>query len=79
MHGARCCIAGGNWDNAAEARLFALNVNNVPGNLNANIGARLLGKKILCTVFLATWQKYQTAKSDKYREPGTSDFLLSTK
>lgn len=57
-----------------------LNVNNVPGNLNANIGARLLGyRKNLCAVFLASWQKYQTAKSDKYRKPGTSDFLLSTK
>ena len=39
--GARCCIAGGHWTNEANAGLFRLNVSNVPGHLNAHIGARL--------------------------------------
>jgi len=42
--GARVCLSGGNWNNAALAGLFTLNVNNAPTNANANIGARLLSK-----------------------------------
>lgn len=30
----------------------------------------VIEKKNLCAVFLASWQKYQTAKSDKYRKTG---------
>ena len=39
--GARCCVAGGTWGGAAEAGLFALAVDAVPGDLYARIGARL--------------------------------------
>lgn len=32
--------SGGNWNNAANAGLFALNLNNDRGNANTNIGFR---------------------------------------
>lgn len=34
-------IVGGNWNNAANAGLWSLNVNNSASNSNSNIGARL--------------------------------------
>jgi len=34
-------IVGGNWNNAANAGLWNLNVNNSASNSNSNIGARL--------------------------------------
>ena len=33
-------IRGGNWNNAANAGVFALNLNNPRSNRNSNIGAR---------------------------------------
>lgn len=33
-------IVGGNWNNAADAGVFALNLNNARSNVNTNIGAR---------------------------------------
>jgi formylglycine-generating enzyme required for sulfatase activity len=33
-------IRGGNWNNGANAGLFALNLNNAPSNTNTNIGFR---------------------------------------
>jgi len=33
-------IRGGNWNNASNAGLFALNLNNAPSNTNNNIGFR---------------------------------------
>ena len=33
-------IRGGNWNNAANAGVFALNLNNARSNANTNIGAR---------------------------------------
>lgn len=33
-------IRGGNWNNAANAGVFALNLNNARSNTNTNIGAR---------------------------------------
>jgi len=35
-----CPIAGGNWNNAALAGVWALNLNNVRGNSNNNVGCR---------------------------------------
>lgn len=35
-----CPIAGGNWNNASNAGLWALNLNNVRANSNNNIGFR---------------------------------------
>ncbi len=36
----RAAKRGGNWNNAANAGLFCLNVNNAPSNVNNNIGFR---------------------------------------
>ena len=33
-------IRGGNWDNGANAGVFAFNANNAPSNANDNIGFR---------------------------------------
>ena len=33
-------IRGGNWNNGANAGVFALNLNNAPSNSNTNIGFR---------------------------------------
>jgi len=33
-------IRGGNWDNGANDGVFAFNANNVPSNVNDNIGFR---------------------------------------
>lgn len=58
-----------------------LNVNNVPGNLNANIGARLLGyrKKICARYSLPLGRNTRLQSPTSTGKPGTSDFLLSTK
>jgi len=38
---ARAALRGGNWDNGSNARAgFALNLNNPPSNVNANVGFR---------------------------------------
>jgi hypothetical protein len=36
----RAAIRGGNFNNAGNAGVFALNVNNAPSNANNNIGFR---------------------------------------
>jgi len=33
-------LVGGNWNNAANAGVFCLNVNNVRSNSNTNVGGR---------------------------------------
>ena len=33
-------LRGGNWNNGANAGVFALNLNNAPSNMNTNVGAR---------------------------------------
>lgn len=38
--GKQALIRGGNWDNGANAGVFALNANNGPSNWNNNIGFR---------------------------------------
>lgn len=35
-----CVISGGNWNNGSNAGVWALNLNNVRGNSNNNIGFR---------------------------------------
>ncbi|MBA3836478.1 MAG: hypothetical protein C0499_02310 [Zymomonas sp.] len=35
-----CPIAGGNWNNGANAGVWTLNLNNVRGNSNNNVGFR---------------------------------------
>jgi hypothetical protein len=35
-----CAISGGNWNNGGNAGLCALNLNNVRGNSNNNVGFR---------------------------------------
>lgn len=35
-----CVISGGNWDNGSNAGAWALNLNNVRGNSNDNVGFR---------------------------------------
>lgn len=35
-----CPIAGGNWNNSSTAGAWALNLNNVRGNSNNNVGLR---------------------------------------
>lgn len=35
-----CPIAGGNWNNSATAGVWTLNLNNVRGNSNTNVGCR---------------------------------------
>lgn len=35
-----CPIAGGNWNNGTNAGVWALNLNNVRGNSNDNVGFR---------------------------------------
>ena len=36
----KAVIRGGNWDNEANAGVFAFNANNAPSNANDNIGFR---------------------------------------
>ena len=36
-----CPISGGNWNNGSNAGVWALNLNNVRGNSNSNVGCRL--------------------------------------
>jgi hypothetical protein len=36
-----CPIRGGNWNNSANAGVFALNCNNARSNTNTNIGGRV--------------------------------------
>ena len=36
----RAAIRGGNWNNASNAGVFSLNLNNAPSNTNTNIGFR---------------------------------------
>ena len=56
-----CCISGGNWNNATNAGLFTVNVNNVLSNSNSNIGARIMGiKNSLRCQLPASWQKSVT-------------------
>jgi hypothetical protein len=40
-------IRGGNWDNGANAGVFAFNANNGPSNWNDNIGFRC-GRRESC-------------------------------
>lgn len=35
-----CVISGGNWNNGSNAGVWALNLNNVRGNSNDNVGFR---------------------------------------
>ncbi len=35
-----CPISGGNWNNSSNAGVWALNLNNVRGNSNNNVGFR---------------------------------------
>lgn len=35
-----CAISGGNWNNGGNAGVWALNLNNVRGNSNNNVGFR---------------------------------------
>jgi hypothetical protein len=35
-----CVISGANWDNGGNAGVWALNLNNVRGNSNDNVGFR---------------------------------------
>ena len=35
-----CPIAGGNWNNGSNAGVWMLNLNNVRGNSNDNVGCR---------------------------------------
>lgn len=38
LHTVRAAIRGGNFNNGADAGVFALNLNNAPSNANYNIG-----------------------------------------
>lgn len=42
----RAAIRGGNFNNEANAGVFALNLNNAPSNSNYNIGFRAAKQKI---------------------------------
>lgn len=42
----RAAIRGGNFNNEANAGVFALNLNNAPSNSNYNIGFRAAKSKI---------------------------------
>lgn len=46
----RAAIRGGNWNNAANAGVFALNLNNAPSNSNNNIGLRVAKQNELAGV-----------------------------
>lgn len=39
-------LRGGNWNNGSNAGVFALNLNNSPGNQNNNIGFRCASDKV---------------------------------
>jgi len=47
----RAAIRGGNFNNAANAGVFALNLNNAPSNSNYNIGFRAAKLKIPSQTF----------------------------
>lgn len=60
-----CPIAGGNWNNSANAGVWTLNLNNVRGNSNNNVG---------CRADSATPRKphgYGGAKGDAFRRGAT--------
>jgi hypothetical protein len=52
-----CVISGGNWNNGSNAGVWALNLNNVRGNSNNNIGLRADSEPGLPHAALADWHR----------------------
>jgi hypothetical protein len=50
-------LRGGNWNNAASAGVFALNLNNVRSNVNTNIGFRAAFSH--SQILRAYWVRFQ--------------------
>lgn len=52
-----CVISGGNWNNGANAGVWALNLNNVRGNSNNNVGFRSDSVPYMPYAACADWQR----------------------
>lgn len=52
-----CVISGGNWNNGANAGVWALNLNNVRGNSNNNVGFRSDSVPYMPHAACADWQR----------------------
>lgn len=52
-----CVISGGNWNNGANAGVWALNLNNVRGNSNNNVGFRSDSVPYTPYAACADWQR----------------------
>ena len=52
-----CVISGGNWNNGADVGVWALNLNNVRGNSNNNVGFRSDSVPYMPNAACADWQR----------------------
>lgn len=52
-----CVISGGNWNNGGNAGVWALNLNNVRGNSNNNVGFRSDSVPNTPDAACADWQR----------------------
>ncbi|SRR3989339_2205738 len=52
-----CVISGGNWNNAGNAGVWTLNLNNVRGNSNNNVGFRSDSLPYMPNAACACWQR----------------------
>ncbi len=52
-----CVISGGNWNNGTTAGVWALNLNNVRGNSNNNVGFRSDSSPNTPYAACADWQR----------------------
>ena len=52
-----CAISGGNWNNAGNAGVWALNLNNDRGNSNNNIGFRADSEPGMPHAAMADWHR----------------------
>jgi hypothetical protein len=52
-----CVISGGNWNNGGNAGVWTLNLNNVRGNSNNNVGLRADSLPGLPCAAYADWQR----------------------
>ena len=68
-----CPIAGGNWNNGTNAGVWTLNLNNVRGNSNNNVGFRA------DSVTPHTPQGDGGTKGDAFRREATSRVVASAK
>ena len=72
-----CPIAGGNWNNGVNAGVWTLNLNNVRGNSNDNIGFR--ADSVTPHTLHGARPSDGGTKGDAFRREATSRLVASAK